>query len=125
MTIAQEALHGLTVPTLANAIESFGVLAPNAGYNREAIHCHFPQLGMLVAHAVTITTSTDTQLDPSSQSFRTPTNRPAARCGVNGTRTCTEASGVWERSPTVQFATSMRSNASGSTHSRPRSRWVT
>jgi len=67
MTIAQEALHGLTVPTLANAIESFGVLAPNAGYNREAIHCHFPQLGMLVAHAVTITTSTDTQLDPSAQ----------------------------------------------------------
>jgi hypothetical protein len=58
--LASEALHGLTVPTLANAIETFGVVAPNAGYNRQAVHCHFPDFGMLVARAVTLTASTDT-----------------------------------------------------------------
>jgi 4-hydroxy-4-methyl-2-oxoglutarate aldolase len=52
-------LHGLTVPTLANAIETYGVVAPNAGYNREPLRCHFPELGTLVARAVTITTATD------------------------------------------------------------------
>ena len=55
-----EALQGLTVPTLANAIETFGVVAPNAGYNRQPVRCHFPEFGMLIAHAVTLTTSTDT-----------------------------------------------------------------
>jgi len=63
---AAEVLQGLTVPTLANAIETFGVVAPNEGYNREPVQCHFPQFGMLVGRAVTITTSTDTEPDPTA-----------------------------------------------------------
>jgi regulator of RNase E activity RraA len=59
MNDAATVLHGLTVPTLANAIETYDVVAPNAGYNRTPVRCHFPQLGMLVARAVTITTATD------------------------------------------------------------------
>jgi regulator of RNase E activity RraA len=55
-----EALQGLTVPTLANAIETFGVVAPNAGYNRQPVECQFPEFGMLIARAVTLTTATDT-----------------------------------------------------------------
>jgi 4-hydroxy-4-methyl-2-oxoglutarate aldolase len=62
--LPSEALQGLTVPTLANAIETFGVVAPNAGYNRQPVQCHFPEFGMLIARAVTLTTSTDT---PSEQ----------------------------------------------------------
>jgi regulator of RNase E activity RraA len=64
---AAAVLRGLTVPTLANAIETFGVVAPNEGYNRLPVHCHFPKFGTLVAHAVTITTSTDTEPDPTAR----------------------------------------------------------
>ena len=41
-------LRTLTVPTLANAVEAFGVVAPNAGYNRQPLTCHFPAFGMCV-----------------------------------------------------------------------------
>jgi regulator of RNase E activity RraA len=67
MNDAQETLRGLSVPTLANAIETFGVVRPNDGYNRGPLRCHFPQFGTLVARAVTITTSTDTEPDPSAR----------------------------------------------------------
>jgi 4-hydroxy-4-methyl-2-oxoglutarate aldolase len=52
-------LRGLTVPTLANAVETFGVLPPNEGYNRAPLTCHFPAFGMLVGFAVTARVSTD------------------------------------------------------------------
>jgi 4-hydroxy-4-methyl-2-oxoglutarate aldolase len=67
MSDAAAVLAGLTVPTLANAIETFGVLAPNVGYNREAVQCHFPQFETLVARAVTIRASTDREPDPAAR----------------------------------------------------------
>jgi regulator of RNase E activity RraA len=52
-------LDGLTVPTLANAVELFGVEAPNQGFTREPLTCHFPSFGNCVGHAVTVHARTD------------------------------------------------------------------
>jgi len=52
-------LGALTVPTLANAVELFGAVPPNQGYTRAPIACHFPDLGMCAARAVTLTARTD------------------------------------------------------------------
>jgi 4-hydroxy-4-methyl-2-oxoglutarate aldolase len=67
------ALHGLTVPTLANAIETFGVVAPNAGYNLSPLTCHFPDLGMLVGYAVTAHVSTNQPPDVAPAPIDEPT----------------------------------------------------
>src|SRR5262245_621336 len=56
-------LRTLTVPTLANAVELFEVVPPNAGYNRSPLTCHFPELGMCAGYAVTVTARTDTQAE--------------------------------------------------------------
>jgi regulator of RNase E activity RraA len=47
------------VPTLANAVELFGVVPPNDGYTRLPLTCHFPEFGMCVGRAVTLTARTD------------------------------------------------------------------
>ncbi len=52
------ALRTSSVPTLANAIETFEVRAPTAGYTRQPITCHWPDFGMTVATAVTVTACT-------------------------------------------------------------------
>jgi regulator of RNase E activity RraA len=49
----------LTVPTLANAIEAFGVVPANTGYNTKPLSCHFPSLGMCVGYAATVHATTD------------------------------------------------------------------
>jgi regulator of RNase E activity RraA len=54
-----DALRSLTVPTLANAVEAFGVVAANAGYNTRPLTCHFPTFGMCVGYAATVTATTD------------------------------------------------------------------
>jgi regulator of RNase E activity RraA len=59
MSDSLDVLRGLTVPTLANAVETFGVVAPNEGYNKQPLTCHFPELGMLVGYAVTAVVSSD------------------------------------------------------------------
>jgi regulator of RNase E activity RraA len=56
-------LTALTVPTLANAVELFGVVPPNAGYSRVPLTCHFPAFGMCAGYAVTVTARTDTQAE--------------------------------------------------------------
>jgi len=48
------ALRGLSTPTVANAIELFDVRPRNQGYMSPEIHCLFPDLGVMVGHAVTI-----------------------------------------------------------------------
>ena len=53
------ALRSLTVPTLANAVEAFGVVPANAGYNTRPLTCHFPALGTCVGYAATVTATTD------------------------------------------------------------------
>jgi regulator of RNase E activity RraA len=52
-------LQSLTVPTLSNAVELFGVGAANAGYSRAPLTCHFPNLGVCAGYAVTLTARTD------------------------------------------------------------------
>src|SRR5262249_8987237 len=57
------ALDGLTVPTIANAVELFGVVPPNEGFNRAPLTCPFPDFGMAVGYAVTLTAVTDRPAD--------------------------------------------------------------
>ncbi len=52
-------LRTLTVPTLANAVEAFGVVAANTGYNSRPLTCHFPDFGMCVGYAVTLQATTN------------------------------------------------------------------
>jgi 4-hydroxy-4-methyl-2-oxoglutarate aldolase len=54
-----DALATLTVPTLANAVETFGLVGPNTGYNTRPLTCHFPSFGTCVAYAATVTATTD------------------------------------------------------------------
>jgi len=56
-------LRTLTVPTLANAVEVFGVAAANTGYNSSPLTCHFPEFGMCAAYAVTLHATTNRQPD--------------------------------------------------------------
>ena len=56
--------RSLTVPTLANAVECFDVVAPNAGHTKLPLTCHFPSFSMLVGRAVgTITHGAVRDLD--------------------------------------------------------------
>ena len=52
-------LQRLTVPTLANAVELYGVVPPNQGFTRAPLTCHFPELGMCVGYAITLQARTD------------------------------------------------------------------
>ena len=52
-------LRTLTVPTLANAVETFGVVAPNVGYTKSPLTCHFPGFGMCIGYAATVQACTD------------------------------------------------------------------
>jgi 4-hydroxy-4-methyl-2-oxoglutarate aldolase len=53
-----DALRKLTVPTLANAMETFGV-PPTSGFCNSRVKCHFPELPLMVGYAVTARVSTD------------------------------------------------------------------
>ena len=46
-------LAGFTTPTIANAIETFGVRARDEGFMDHSIGCRFPSLGPLVGYAAT------------------------------------------------------------------------
>jgi 4-hydroxy-4-methyl-2-oxoglutarate aldolase len=48
-----EALRKLSTPTVSNAIELFDVRPRNRGFMSPDIRCLFPELGVLVGHAVT------------------------------------------------------------------------
>ena len=62
------ALRALSTPTVANAIELFDVRARNQGFMSPEIRCLFPDLGVMVGHAVT-----------ARFAARHPATRPAAR----------------------------------------------
>jgi regulator of RNase E activity RraA len=53
-----DALRAYTVPTLANALETFGV-PPTAGYCNSYMKCHFPDMPLMIGYAVTARVSTD------------------------------------------------------------------
>ena len=54
-----DALRTLTVPTLANAVEAFGVVPPNAGYNTRPFLSDLPMNATCVGYAVTLTATTN------------------------------------------------------------------
>jgi len=49
-----EALRKLSTPTVSNAIELFNLRPRNEGYLSPEIRCVFPELGVMVGHAVTL-----------------------------------------------------------------------
>lgn len=59
-----EALKKITVPTLANALETFGAIPPNEGYCDATLRCIFPKLPTMVGYAVTARVSTDQPTSP-------------------------------------------------------------
>jgi len=54
-----DAIRPFTVPTLANAIETFGVIPSNSGYCDARMKCRYPELPLMVGYAVTARVSTD------------------------------------------------------------------
>ena len=53
------AIGKFTVPTLANAIETFGVIPGNQGFCNASMHCRFPEMGLMLGYAVTARVATD------------------------------------------------------------------
>jgi 4-hydroxy-4-methyl-2-oxoglutarate aldolase len=47
-----------TVPTLANALETFGI-SPTVGYCDSTMKCHYPDMPLMLGYAVTARVSTD------------------------------------------------------------------
>ena len=56
-----EQLRRIDSPTIANAIETFGVRPFVSGFTGMDIKCHFPELGVMVGYAVTATADTQTE----------------------------------------------------------------
>ena len=54
-----DALRTLTVPTLANAVEAFGVVPANSVFNTRPLTCHFPSFGTCVGYAATLHATTN------------------------------------------------------------------
>jgi 4-hydroxy-4-methyl-2-oxoglutarate aldolase len=48
-----EALRKISTPTISNALELFNIRPRNQGFMSPEIHCLFPDLGVMVGHAVT------------------------------------------------------------------------
>jgi 4-hydroxy-4-methyl-2-oxoglutarate aldolase len=53
-----DALRKYSVPTLANALETFGV-PPTAGFCNSTMKCHYPNMPLMLGYAVTARVSTD------------------------------------------------------------------
>jgi len=53
-----QSLRRFTVPTLANAIETFGVVPRDAGYCDASLRCHYPEMPLMLAYAVTARVAT-------------------------------------------------------------------
>lgn len=53
------AIRKFTVPTLANAIETFGVIPSNEGYCDQRVACRYPDMPLMLGYAVTARISTD------------------------------------------------------------------
>jgi 4-hydroxy-4-methyl-2-oxoglutarate aldolase len=53
-----DALRQYTAPTLANALETFGI-PPTFGYCNSSMKCHYPDMPLMVGYAVTARVSTD------------------------------------------------------------------
>ena len=56
-----EALRQIDSPTIANAIETFGVRPHTTGFMGMDITCLMPELGVMVGYAVTATADSQTE----------------------------------------------------------------
>lgn len=54
-----DALRAFSVPTLFNAVETFGMIPPNAGFCHSTMKCHFPDLPLMLGYAVTARIAAD------------------------------------------------------------------
>jgi len=54
-----DSIRRFTVPTLVNAIETFGVLPSNSGYCDGRMTCRYPDMPLMLGYAVTARVSTD------------------------------------------------------------------
>jgi regulator of RNase E activity RraA len=54
-----DSLRKFTVPTLVNAIETFGVIPTNTGYSDASLECRYPALPLMLGYAVTARLTTD------------------------------------------------------------------
>jgi regulator of RNase E activity RraA len=52
-------LAAISVPTLANALETFAIQAPNTGYTGPALACHIQPASTVVGYAATVIATTD------------------------------------------------------------------
>ncbi len=52
-------IRRFTIPTLANALETFGVIPANEGFCDASLRCIYPKLPTMVGYAVTARVSTD------------------------------------------------------------------
>jgi 4-hydroxy-4-methyl-2-oxoglutarate aldolase len=59
-----EALKRIDSPTIANAIETFGVRPHTSGFMGSEIRCLSPELGVMVGYAVTATVDSQTEGPP-------------------------------------------------------------
>jgi len=59
-----DTIRSFTVPTLANAIETFGIIPSNEGYCNSSMRCHFPDMPLMLGYAVTARVSTDQPPSP-------------------------------------------------------------
>lgn len=50
-----EALRKISTPTMSNAIETFNVRPRNEGFMDSSVRCIFPELGVMVGYAYTLT----------------------------------------------------------------------
>lgn len=54
-----DSIRRFTVPTLANAIETFDVIPTNQGYMDITMHCRYPALPLMLGYATTAKLATD------------------------------------------------------------------
>ena len=54
-----DSVRQFTVPTLVNALETFGVIPSNEGYSDATLKCHYPNMPLMLGYAVTARVSTD------------------------------------------------------------------
>jgi 4-hydroxy-4-methyl-2-oxoglutarate aldolase len=59
-----EALRRIDSPTIANAIETFGVRPHTTGYTGMDVKCLMPELGVMAGYAVTVTADSQTEDAP-------------------------------------------------------------
>src|SRR6185436_10159392 len=58
-------LRAINTPTIANAIEVLGFRERSEGFTNSSIRCMFPDLGVMVGHAITATIRSATPPDKS------------------------------------------------------------